>query len=142
MSNSRLQELTHDHPADITQMLQGLVTRRVLAQKGRTRGTYYMLPDHGTISPANDTEPSVAGDSRGAGDTQQLSGDVTGTRGDSQHPPGDSQHLPGDFQHPPGDSQHCYLRPMLEAKLLQMKFPSEPNRPDQAYTTHERATEL
>jgi ATP-dependent DNA helicase RecG len=216
VSNSRLQELTHDHPADITQMLQGLVTRRLLAQKGRTRGTYYMLPDHGTIGRAKDTQPSVAGSSRMPGDTQQLSGDITGTPGDSQHLPGDFQHLgqdsthrAGDFTHRAGDSTHkagdsaqaaaslgmpgelerlartvaatrrvspqvvrqtvielCrqqpltaqdlgrllkrnsrglrerYLRPMLEEKLLRMEYPNEPNRPDQAYTTNERSTEL
>jgi ATP-dependent DNA helicase RecG len=230
VSNSRLQELTHDHPADITQMLQGLVSRRLLAQKGRTRGTYYMLPDHGTTGPTKDNGPSVTRSARGTGDTQHLPGDitathrgtqqmpggVTGTRGDSQHPPGDSQHSGQDSTHKAGDSTHkagdsthkaddsaqtavslgmpgglervaravaatrrvspqavrqavielCrlqpltaqdlgrllkrnprglrerYLRPMLEEKLLRMAYPSEPNRPDQAYTTNERSTEL
>ena len=33
--------------------------------------------------------------------------------------------------------QHQYLTPMVRERLLKLKFPEEPNRPDQAYLSNE-----
>jgi ATP-dependent DNA helicase RecG len=38
--------------------------------------------------------------------------------------------------------QGRYIRPMLADGLLRMKYPDEPNRPDQAYTTNDRIREI
>ena len=44
VSNSRLQLIRMDHPAELTKMLQGLAARGFLDQIGQKRGTSYWLP--------------------------------------------------------------------------------------------------
>jgi ATP-dependent DNA helicase RecG len=44
VSNSRLQLIRMDHPAELTRMLQGLAARGFLDQIGQKRGTIYRLP--------------------------------------------------------------------------------------------------
>jgi ATP-dependent DNA helicase RecG len=46
VSNGRLQQISTDHPSDISQMLQRLVTRGFLTQFGKKRGaTYQITPE-------------------------------------------------------------------------------------------------
>jgi len=46
VSNSRMQEISSEHPADLTRMLQGLVGKGCLRQLGQKRGAVYRLPEH------------------------------------------------------------------------------------------------
>ena len=51
VSNSRMREISSEHPADLTQMLQGLAQKGFLHQVGQKRGTSYQLPGvPGTVS--------------------------------------------------------------------------------------------
>lgn len=43
VTNARLQQMTEEHPAEITKVLQGLAARHFLDQAGRKRGAYYRL---------------------------------------------------------------------------------------------------
>jgi ATP-dependent DNA helicase RecG len=51
VSNTRLQELLTDHPAEITRMLQGLCTLGVLKSDNRRRWSRYNLSGGGHITP-------------------------------------------------------------------------------------------
>ena len=45
ITHSRMKPVCNQHPADLTRMLQGLVSEGFLEQSGRSRGTTYHLPD-------------------------------------------------------------------------------------------------
>ena len=91
VTNARLQELSHDHPSDITGLLQGLAARGLLVQRGKKRGSYYRL----SLGDVKKPEGSV----------EYLPGDSERLPGDSERLPGDSERLPGDSERLPGDSQ-------------------------------------
>ncbi|NGX54439.1 MAG: hypothetical protein KR126chlam2_00049 [Chlamydiae bacterium] len=44
VDNVRMRQITNGHAADMTHLLQGLVSKRVLTQKGQGRWTQYSLP--------------------------------------------------------------------------------------------------
>ncbi len=167
VSNPRMRQICHEHPADLTRLLQGLVSRGLLQQNGRGRGTTYRLPG-----------PAAVDSSQSERDSSH--------KGDSSHkPPVDSSHkleeIPEEelaklrviaasafagMRLPPAATrrmilQLCrgryftaadlaelmnrnasglrnrFLTPLVEEGLLIRKYPAEPNRPDQAYTTKE-----
>jgi ATP-dependent DNA helicase RecG len=74
VSNGRLQQISTDHPSDISQMLQRLVTRGFLTQFGKKRGATYQIT------------PETAEDSLVAGS------DSTHSEPDSTHSESDSTH--------------------------------------------------
>ena len=41
----RMRQVTGNHAADVTRILQGLVSKGALVQEGKTRGTRYKLPE-------------------------------------------------------------------------------------------------
>jgi len=160
VSNLRMRQITGKHPADLTQLLQGLTRRDLLRQVGRGRGTMYRLPGE------------MAGDSLHKGDSSHKSS------ADSSHkleeipeeelrklrtiaaPAFVGMRLPveetrrivlelcrGRFftasdlaelmNRNAVGLRNRFLTPLVEEGLLIRKYPSEPNRPDQAYTTKE-----
>jgi ATP-dependent DNA helicase RecG len=82
VSNTRLQELLPDHPAEITRMLQGLCHLGVLESDNRRRWSRYRLSGGGYTTPT-------------------LFDNI-----DSSHLPGDSLHKEGDSSHLSVDSSH------------------------------------
>ena len=163
VSNSRMQEMSDQHPADLTRLLQGLVGKGLLRQDGQKRGTVYRLN-----TSVGSAEP------------------------DSLHRPGDSLHrvidslhrfeeLPkqeqerlrtlaeparrrprlstvetqeivaslckglyltkdvlGELMHRnPGGVRDRILTPMVRAGLLAYRYDGEPNHPQQSYITVE-----
>lgn len=173
VSNARLREVSQEHPADLTRILQGLVGREFLEQVGQKRGTYYRLPgqaaEAGTVAPP---EPGVlTDDDRGSLHKEE----------DSLHKEEDSLHKAPPEEDPallaiaqlsrekrrlspeeteqivqrlcqgryltvkqiatllernPDAVRNRFLTPMVENRTLDLRFPNEPNRPDQAYTSH------
>ena len=55
VDNSRMQELCNDHPADLSRVLQSLVSKGFLRQEGRKRGAFYRLVE--VAPPDNGREP-------------------------------------------------------------------------------------
>ncbi len=90
VTNARMREITDQHPAALTQMLQHLAKRGFLVQKGRKRGAMYRLGDVQGSGP--DGSPHKTGDS-----PHKNEG--------SPHKDGDSPHKPGDSPHEATGSQ-------------------------------------
>jgi ATP-dependent DNA helicase RecG len=86
VSNGRLQQISTDHPSDISQMLQRLVTRGFLTQFGKKRGATYQIT------------PETAEDSLVAGS------DSTHSESNSTHSEPDSTHSEPDSTHSEPDS--------------------------------------
>ena len=74
VTNSRLQEITGEHPADITIALQGLVRHGLLRQQNQRRWTSYSVPED---FPQSDlSSPQYTGDSpQYTGDSPQYAED-------------------------------------------------------------------
>ena len=75
VTNTRMQDLVQDHPADITKVLRGLVTKGLLATDNQRRWTRYRLPT--AIAPRHDLFSAGAPESEGSRSTR--------TEGDSFH---------------------------------------------------------
>lgn len=61
VSNGRMQEITGEHPADITAMLRGLVQKRLLSQQKARRWSSYRVAEPSDSSPLGpDSTPSFA----------------------------------------------------------------------------------
>ncbi len=90
VSNARLQELSNDHPTDITRTLVRLCAQGLLVSDNRRRWTTYRL-----ARPGADARASLA--------------QVT-ARTDSAHLAVDSAHLAADSAHLAADSAHRSLR--------------------------------
>lgn len=172
VSNARMQEVTTEHPADLTRILQGLANQGFLRQRGQKRGTLYLLPGRDSIHSAMSSE--------------KLTGDSIHKRGTPYIAPGDSIHKTRDLasltleerrkleviaaasqadtrlrteemrhlilsicdgvyltavelgqllRRNPVGLRTRFLGKMVAEGLLLRKYPDEPNRPDQAYTT-------
>ena len=84
VTNARMREITDQHPADLTRILQGLAKGGYLVQEGRKRGASYRLSDAlGREKEGSPHKPV-----------------------DSPHKPADSPHKPADSPHKHGDSPH------------------------------------
>jgi ATP-dependent DNA helicase RecG len=90
VSNSRMQQGSTQHPADLTKLLQGLVAKGLLRQEGQKRGAAYRL---GEGAPGEGQQLTLVGvDSpHKLRDSQQSGGDSQQSTGDSQQSGGDSQ---------------------------------------------------
>lgn len=176
VSNSRMQQVSYEHPSDLTRVLQGLVAKGLLEQQGHRRWTTYRLGPPQTV----ESEPlETPGDSQqSAGDSQQSTEGSQQTVLDSQQsldelPSEELERLrelasrsgPGSHlrraemqgiilglcsgryltrhalallvNRNPDALRNRFLVPMVQQGLLRYRFPDDPNRPDQAYTTAE-----
>lgn len=166
VSNARMQEVTTEHPADLTRILQGLVVQGLLRQHGQKRGTSYRLQ-----------ERSAGDSSRSAPDSAHISGESAHIAEGSAHldegaapetdpallaiaqPARKNRHLRPEttrqivfglckgryltvkqiallLDRNPNSLRSRFLASMVREGLLDLRFPQEPNRPDQAYTSH------
>jgi ATP-dependent DNA helicase RecG len=78
VSNTRLQEVCRDHPADLTRTLQGLVANQFLEQEGRGRWCIYRLPKG---ARRRDLRRSLFDDGNDAGTTANAVGSGLNTVG-------------------------------------------------------------
>ena len=108
VSNSRMRLESDEHATDLTKMLQGLVAKGFLEQRGQKRGAFYVLAKPADSLHTDVDSSHIAGNSsHSGGDSSQIRGGTPNiSEGDSQHIGGDSQHIEGDSQHIEGDSQH------------------------------------
>lgn len=158
VDNAQMRQMSYEHPADMTRLLQKLVSQGVLLQDGQGRGTRYHLPAPHSLHMSSDS-----------------------LHKDSLHKTPHSLHMQGITEHewdelkklaepiktkkrlPPkliesillqlcenrwlnrraladllGRNEEGlrtrFLSPMVAHGLLRLKFPEKPNRVDQAYT--------
>ncbi len=103
VDNARMRQITGNHTADITRILQGLVAKGALAQEGRARGSRYRL----AISKR----------------------DSVHNEGDSVHNEGDSVHNEGDSVHKdPGSVYKHELSPEELTNLNKIAKPARENQ--------------
>jgi ATP-dependent DNA helicase RecG len=170
VSNGRLREICADHPTDITQMLQGLVSKGMLNQYGKKRGATYGLSDQFTNSTylTKDSTNSIENSTQIDSATPHI---PTATSPESDpkllaiaSPARSKGRLPteemrklildlcvGVFLTPRqlGELldrqavglQQNYLREMVQCGMLELRFPEELNHPNQAYTTKTATTQ-
>ena len=156
VSNLRLRQICNEHPTALTKLLQGLVGRGFLEQVGRGRGTTYRLPGPGDsthsgdsahkrpvdsshkleeISPEEIAEmrvlaaPAFAGMRLAPQEIRQILLGVCRGRYLTANDLGEL------MNRTPQNLRSRFLTPMVEEGLLVRKYPADPNRPDQAYTT-------
>jgi len=156
VSNPRLRQMCNEHPTALTKLLQGLVGRGFLEQDGRGRGTTYRLPGPGDSSHSRDSAhkltvdsshkleeippeeikemrvlaaPACAGMRLAPSETRHI---LLGLCRDRYLTANDLGEL---MNRTPQNLRSRFLTPMVEEGLLVRKYPAEPNRPDQAYTT-------
>lgn len=163
VSNLRLRQISNEHPTELTKLLQGLVSRGFLVQDGRGRGTTYHLPwdssqsvgdslhkDDSSHKPPVDSShkleelpaeelaklnviaaPAFAGMRLPVEETRRMILQLCRGR---YFTASDLAEL---MNRNASGLRNRFLTPMVEAGLLIRKYPSEPNRPDQAYTAKE-----
>ncbi|MDO8466018.1 MAG: ATP-binding protein, partial [Gallionella sp.] len=162
VTNGRLQEITAEHPKDITGVFQALVRDGFLVQQNQRRWASYRLA--GDSPQTEESFPHLGGDSRHLGE-------------DSRHLSGDSPHFPPELlalaeparrraklataemrkliatvcagrwlttkelgtllDRDADNLQRRFLTALVREGKLELRFPEVPNRPDQAYRTKE-----
>lgn len=137
VSNSRMQEVSTKHPADLTKVLQGLVRKGLLVQEGQKRGTVYRLavPGEPTIIWDEDLVSmvaAVAADDGMAGAALELKRKVVMALCDGRYL--SALEIAGWLRRDVNNVQKRILAPMVNEGLLRCQHGDNPNAPDQAYT--------
>jgi ATP-dependent DNA helicase RecG len=164
VSNLRMRQICSEHPTELTKLLQSLVSRGFLQQDGRGRGTTYRLP--GPDSSHKEGDSSHSGDSSHklpinsshkleeipAKELKKLKALAAPAFAGKRLAPQETRRIilglcRGRFltandlgelmNRTPQNLRGRFLTPLVEEGLLLRKYPAEPNRPDQAYTTKE-----
>ena len=147
VDNVRMRQITSEHTADITRLLQKLVGQGALMQDGQGRWTRYRLPRepdslhrdlhslHKTEQPNNELD-KLSNISESARQNRRLSTKQMEsillqlcekhwlTR----------RNLAELLQRNEESLRSRFLAPMVEHGLLLLRYPEKPNRADQAYT--------
>jgi len=160
VDNSRLRQITDQHTADITALLQGLVAKQALVQSGRNRWTRYHLPDsvhkerdsvHKEIDSVHNGLDSVHKNlERSEAEQEQLLQIAAPSQDNKRLPPEEMEQIILDLcricwltrrelaqilQRNSDSIRSRFLTPLVGHGLLLLRYPDNPNRPDQAYTT-------
>jgi ATP-dependent DNA helicase RecG len=166
VDNSRMRQITNKHPADITKLLQGLVSQEVLIQDGQGRWTRYYLPTepdsvHKNSNSVHKNSNSVHKNSNSAHKIEVLGDEWAAlllmaepARQNRRLVPGEMEKVIlnlcqsrwltrkqlGDLvKRNPDGLRSRFLTQMIGHGLLQLLHPDKPNRKDQAYTSSDSA---
>lgn len=166
VSNLRMRQICSEHPTELTRLLQGLVSRGFLQQDGRGRGTTYRLPGPGDSSHSA-RDSSHKGDSShkrpvdSSHKLEEIPAEELTKLKVIAAPASAGMRLPVEetrrmiLQLCQGryftaadlaelmnrnaiGLRNRFLTPLVEEGLLIRKYPAEPNRPDQSYTTKDK----
>lgn len=160
VSNLRMRQITEKHAADLTLLLQGLVSRGFLRQVGRGRGTSYRLPGetvgdslHKDDSSHKSPEDSSHKPEATEEEVKRLKAIAASAYAGTRLPTAETRRIilelcRGHFltatdlaelmNRNAEGLRSRFLTPLVEEGLLIRKYPTEPNRPDQAYMTKEQ----
>jgi ATP-dependent DNA helicase RecG len=167
VSNLRMRQICSEHPTELTRLLQGLVGRGFLEQDGRGRGTTYRLPgpadsSHSVSDSLHKENSSHKMPVDSSHKLEKLSEKELTTLKSIAAPAFAGLRLPPEetrkiilglcrgryltandlaelMHRNPNGLRNRFLTPLVEEGLLVRKYSAEPNRPDQAYTTKEKA---
>lgn len=145
VDNARMKQITNSHSTDITLLLQGLVSKQALIQKGQGRWTSYLLASandsvhkgtshsvHKEISNEGKILFQIANHAKkkqrlNPKDMETLILNLCNGRWLTRRQLGDL------LGRNPDGLRARYLTPMVSHGLLQLRYPDKPNRADQTY---------
>jgi ATP-dependent DNA helicase RecG len=160
VDNARLRQITSEHPADITRLLQKLVGQGILTQDGQGRWTRYRLPResdsvHKESHSVHKESHSVHKESHSVHKTElsdieldELHKIANPARENRRLSPQELEavisklckdhwltrrQLSELLQRHSDGLRSRFLTPMVEHGLLRLRYPEKPNRVDQAY---------
>ncbi|MFV1969341.1 MAG: hypothetical protein ACC628_28300, partial [Pirellulaceae bacterium] len=164
VSNARMQEITEEHPSDLTKTLQGLAVKRLLHQVGQKRGATYQLPGptsllHSTGDSSHKADSSHKPTEDSSHKLESLTEEQRKWLKVLAAPASMGSRLAVEesrriilqlcrnyfftavelgelMNRNPNSLRNRFLTPLVEEGLLLRKYPDEPNRPDQAYRTN------
>lgn len=166
VTNGRMQEVTSEHPKDITMVLQALVRDGLLTQQNQRRWASYRVAEESPHSPANSPQnsPQWASDSpQSPGDSPQSAAELpvalaallplaAPARAKKKLPAAQMREVilslcegrwlaAGEMAllvaRDAEKLQSRFLTAMVREGLLELRHPDVPNRPDQAYRSLE-----
>lgn len=147
VDNARMRQITNGHTSDMTQLLQGLVSKKALTQEGQGRWTrYFLYPKCDSVHMKND---SVHVEDFLEAQWPILLQIAQPVRANRHFPPKDMEQiilklckdrwltrkqLSELVGRNPDGLRSRFLTQMVNHGLLQLRYPEKPNRGDQAYT--------
>lgn len=161
VSNQRLREMCDEHSADVTRILQGLVAKGFLKPAGQGRWTTYRMIEDSSHSPANSShkpansyhKPADSSHTPATEEIGKLREIAALASSGKRIPASDTREIilslcdgryltaadiSGLMHRSANNLRSRFLTPMVEEGILERRYPSDPNRPDQAYTTKKR----
>ena len=148
VDNARMRQTTAEHPADITKVLQILVSKGVLVQDGQGRWTRYRLAPtsvhkaetsvHKEPGSLHMLELSKIAETARQSKRLSYSEMETILIGLCQGRWLTKKQLADLLQRNHDGLRIRSLSPMVERKLLRLRYPEAPNHMDQAYTSNEK----
>ncbi len=155
VDNARMRQIANKHSADITKLFQNLVSRGILIQDGQGRWTQYYLPskpdslhkkDHSLHKGCQFLhKEEISGDSWDVlisiAQLAKLNKRLSPKKMESvilqlcQNHWLTRRQISDLVQRNSESMRSRFLAPMVEHGLLQLRYPNNPNRTDQAYRT-------
>ncbi|MBT3404165.1 MAG: hypothetical protein HN421_10710 [Gammaproteobacteria bacterium] len=157
VDNNRLQQITGAHSADLTVLLQSLVTKKTLVKKGHGRWSWYHLPEqpgssvHNSDSSVHNSDSSVHNDDSSVHNNQtweQLQQISQPARDKHRLPNSQVEQLITELcnqnwltkrelgtllERNTDGLRSRYLTPMVSQGKLKLRYPDTPNHQNQAY---------
>ena len=154
VANLRLQQLSSEHPRDLSQMLSGLVQDGYLVAHGERRGRFYTLPGASTQASETPyktpykTSSGVSQNPLLEGLSQDVQGKLMAIQAAKWAQRTDieavltalcatrfwsARELATLLNRSPQTIRNTYLKPMVRAGLLRLEFPHEPASQRQRY---------
>ena len=139
VSNSRLQLFAEEHPTELTRILQNLTAQGFLEKFGQKRQTYYRLPEwlapptSGATPPTDEALIAIAQPAR---DKLRLAPELTKTivRNLCDGVYLSAARIADLLHREPEKLRERILNPLVADGQLVLRFPNEPNHPQQAYS--------
>lgn len=147
VDNARMRQMTNKHAADITKILQDLVSQGALIQDGQGRWTRYGLPS--APSSIHMDGGSVHMEELSSMDREAFLAIAEPARRNRRLPPNEMEQvilrlcrnawltrrqLAELLDRSPDGLRSRFLTQMVAHGLLRLRYPDKPNRADQAYT--------
>jgi ATP-dependent DNA helicase RecG len=153
VDNTRMRQITNKHSADITKLLQDLVSRGALTQDGQGRWTQYYLPFspdslHKEDHSLHNKDHSLYKEEISQDSWNILISIAHSAKQNKRLPPKKMEsiilqlcqshwltrrQISDLVERNPEGLRSRFLAPMVEHGLLELRYPNNPNRTDQAY---------
>jgi len=143
VTNARLREITEEHPADLTRILQKMAREGFLQQFSQGRWSTYRIPEKRFPGKSDSIHKGV--DSI----LESLKKQAQPAHDHARLKPSEMRHLIETLcedrflsvmqlaellNRDPVAMRNRFLKSMVESGVLRLRYPDRPNRPDQAYT--------